>query len=288
VSHRKGRRTAAGRGTPAPKSVARWRLAAAVGLLAASCTTDRDASAPQPIREAAAPAGATLWDRVSVGPDGRTLTVHFQSQSCAEGDVTATEKAEAVVVTAALRPQGSVSSNRCSTLGVPSTSTLVLESPLGDRAVVDGGCSAVDFAELQRCRQPDQGRLRRLAPNTCADEQHRLTAVSEPTRHSIKVTFSAEPASPAECHLHLAFTVEVRDEGGKIIELQGNPSTGVVDGDIQQRPRSVWFVEGMCDAPSKVTVAFVAPTATATSPLVPSESCTGGSRRALVAAEPLP
>ena len=81
---------------------------------------------------------AEAWELTDVSDDGRTITVRFKTAQCAYNPfhrVELIETASTVTLTVLTRYGGG---GGCDDVSVPRTTEVALESPLGDRRIVDG------------------------------------------------------------------------------------------------------------------------------------------------------
>jgi hypothetical protein len=166
---------------------------------------------------------ALPWTRVTVGEDGRQLTIH------ALGDpaCTSTIDADVVETSSAVRialidksPQTS-----CDLLGEDITVSAQLKAGMGRRRVRDGGCERLFGAGDGRCRRDEN--VRALAANTCplSDVTFSLQATSV-SNEAIRAEITAS-VGRGPCHLHAAY---------RLVTVNGDVETDlgrhVLDADI--------------------------------------------------------
>jgi hypothetical protein len=83
---------------------------------------------------------ATTWERIDVGSDGRTLTVHFVGgvAPCYVLDRVDVDEAPDTVTVTLFQGHDPNADGACIDIGVYYSTEITLAEPLGDRVLVDG------------------------------------------------------------------------------------------------------------------------------------------------------
>jgi hypothetical protein len=113
-------------------------------LLTGACTRHRDSSELFPFP----------WDSIESSPGSRTLTVHYTGGKCGKFEKVTTKSSDhQVIVTIWLRAVPSPT-NSCFAVGIPGSTQVTLDRPLGHRVLVNGGCAT--HRRLVVCQLPGQ------------------------------------------------------------------------------------------------------------------------------------